>query len=89
MWVTKCNACMALQAQRVRPQLSVVADVGAVRAALLCRFADDLSHFGSKAGHLLAPASPAGSAGRLPAEPVGLRRPALSYSTLFEVWSQI
>lgn len=82
---TPCYAGTAWQAQRMRPQLSFVADVGAVRAALLCRFADDLSHFGSRAGRLLAPASPAGGAGSLPAEPVAPRRPALSYNTLVEV----
>lgn len=69
----------------MRPQLSVIADMGAVRAALLWRFADDLSHYCSKAGRLRAPALPADRAGSLPAEPVAPRRPALSYNTLFEV----
>ena len=79
------HADLARQAQRMRPQLSVKADMGAVRAALLCRFADDLSHFGSRTGRLWAPAMPAGEAISLPAEPVAPRRPALSYNTLFEV----
>ena len=77
-----CDTGLARQAQRVRPKLSVTVDMGAVRAALLCRFADDLSHFGSRAGRLLALTLPAAGAGRLPVEPVPPRRPALSYNPL-------
>ena len=80
---TVSNSGLLLQVQhpKLRPQLSVRADVGAVRATLLSRFAYDLAHFGAQAARLRAPAQAGAAAARTEPD----QAPSPSYRSLFQV----